>query len=143
MLRAAYLQHDKSPLLLDSTQEVQRYLTSTNGFLWVSLESSDNSEIETVLRDVFHFHPLAIEDCQSPGFQVAKIDDFSQYIFIITHALNLQSEDEDQITRELDLFLGNNFVVTCYSDKQMPAIAKTWSQIQKDERIARFGPDFL
>jgi magnesium transporter len=143
MLRAAYLQPDHPPLLLESAQKIKELLALTDGFLWVSLETATDTEINEILRDVFQFHPLAIEDCQSPGFQVAKIDDFSEYIFIITHALNFQAEDEDQTTRELDLFLGNNFVVTCYSDPQMPAIVKTWDQIQKDGRIARFGPDFL
>lgn len=143
MLRAAYFQPDKKTILLDSATQIKDHLNIKSGFLWVSLESTSDDEINEVLRDVFHFHPLAIEDCQSPGFQVAKIDDFSEYIFIITHAFNFQPDDAEQTTRELDLFLGKNFVVTCYSDPQMPAIATTWDHIQKDGRIARFGPDFL
>lgn len=143
MLRAAYLHPENPPVHLDTAQGIKEHLVHTDGFLWVSLETASDAVINDILRNVFQFHPLAIEDCQSPGFQVAKIDDFSNYIFIITHALNFQAEDEDQTTRELDVFLGSNFVVTCFSDAQMPAIEKTWKQIQKDGRIARFGADFL
>lgn len=143
MLRAAYFYPEKSPMLLESSQQIKEHLSNIDGFLWVSLETSSDAEISELLQDIFHFHPLAIEDCQSPGFQVAKIDDFSEYIFIITHALNFQSDEESQSTRELDLFLGKRFLVTCFSDPEFPAITKTWEQIQKDGRISRFGSDFL
>jgi magnesium transporter len=143
MLRAAYLHPENPPVRLDSAQGIKEHLSHTDGFLWVSLEKATDEEINEILRDVFQFHPLAIEDCQSPGFQVAKIDDFSEYIFIITHALNFQAEDEDQTTRELDVFLGSNFVVTCYSNPQLPAVVRTLEQIRKYRRIVRFGPVFL
>ncbi len=44
---------------------------------------------------------------------------------------------------ELDLFLGKNYLVTCYSDPSLPAIEHTWDLIWKDNRISLNGPDFL
>ncbi|MEL7591361.1 MAG: CorA family divalent cation transporter [Anaerolineaceae bacterium] len=143
MLRAAFILPEYPPVFLDSAQGIKEHQDLTDGYLWVSLENSSDAENYAILRDVFHFHHRSIEDCQSPGFQVAKIDDFSEYIFIITHALNFQAEDEDQTTRELDVFLGSNFVVTCYSNPQLPAVVRTLEQIRKYRRIVRFGPVFL
>jgi len=143
MLRAAYFKSNESPALLNNASQIKEHLNLDAGFLWVSLESTSDDEINEILRNVFNFHPLAIEDCQSPGFQVAKIDDFTDYIFIITHALTLQLDGSEQNTRELDIFLGKNFIVTCYTDPQMPAVAKAWEHVQIDGRIARFGADFL
>ena len=44
---------------------------------------------------------------------------------------------------ELDLFLGKNFLVTCYSEPSLPAIERTWELIWKDNRISHNGADFL
>src|ERR1044072_4964606 len=38
-------------------------LADTNLFLWVDLEKPTPEETKFVLEDVFHFHPLSIEDC--------------------------------------------------------------------------------
>ena len=47
-------------------------LSDTNLFLWVDLESATPEEAKYVLEDVFHFHPLSIEDCiaESPSPKV-------------------------------------------------------------------------
>src|SRR5437899_12423207 len=51
-------------------------LTDTNLFLWVDLESPTPEETKYVLSDVFHFHPLSIEDCVmfSPS---PKVEEYS------------------------------------------------------------------
>ena len=38
-------------------------LADTNLFLWVDLENPTSGETKFLLEDVFHFHPLSIEDC--------------------------------------------------------------------------------
>ena len=38
-------------------------LSDTNLFLWVDLENSTPEENKFILEDIFHFHPLSIEDC--------------------------------------------------------------------------------
>jgi len=143
MFRASYLHPSHEPMILTDISQISTQLSSQDGFLWVSLEAATDSEINTILRDIFHFHPLTIEDCQSPGFQVSKIDDFTDYIFIITHAINPLKDNSDLNTMEIDLFLGKNFLVTCYTDSEMPAISKTWDLILRDSRISKNGPDFL
>ena len=50
-------------------------LSDTNLFLWVDLERPTPEETKYVLEDVFHFHPLSIEDCVnvSPS---PKVDEY-------------------------------------------------------------------
>ena len=88
MLQAAFLQPDHPPQILSTINEINEKLTSQAGYLWVNLDKSSTAEMETILSSVFHFHPLAIEDCQSSGYQTSKIDDYSDYIFIIAHAID-------------------------------------------------------
>jgi len=143
MLRIAFLQPDQSPQIIENAAQIQEKLSSTTGYLWVSIEHATDAEINQVLRDIFHFHPLVIEDCQSPGYQTSKIDDFIDYIFLVTHAIDPKKTEDNLETLELDFFLGSNYLVTCYTDEIMPPVSKTWNLIQKDYRLSRNGPDFL
>src|SRR3974377_2280197 len=72
-------------------------LSDTNLFLWVDLESSTPEETkrvldDSVLDDIFHFHPLSIEDCVtvSPWPKVDEYapkeeDQFMPYLFMVIH----------------------------------------------------------
>lgn len=143
MLRAVQLKPGNEPIILDGIDEITRIHSIQDGFLWVSLESADESEINSILGGLFGFHPLAIEDCLSPGYQVAKIDDFTDYIFLITHAIKTDEHLDSLTPLELDLFLGRNYLVTCYTDSEMPAVENTWRLLKRDDRISKNGADFL
>jgi len=90
-------------------------------FLWVDLAAATPEEARLVLEQVFHFHPLCIEDClafnsapkveeYSPG----EGDQFAPYLFLVIHAVDYHRSDGQFATSELDLFLGANFLVTCH-----------------------------
>jgi len=143
MIRSTILSPTHPPRFLQSLQELSGITCQSDEFLWVSLETASNEEMDSVLRGIFNFHPLAIEDCQSAGFQVSKIDDFGDYIFIIAHAILNKSENGELSAEELNLFLGKNYLVTVFTEEPMPAIVKTRDLIQKDNRISINGPDFL
>src|SRR3972149_8901995 len=56
------------------------------GLLWVDIQISAEADV-SVLKDVFQFHPLTIEDCLSPHVDTAKVDDHEGYIFVVVQAL--------------------------------------------------------
>jgi magnesium transporter len=94
-------------------------LADTNLFLWVDLEAPTPEETKCVLDDVFHFHPLSIEDCVmiSPSPKVEEYlpkedDRFAPYLFMVIHAVDYSRKDGVFATRELNFFLGKNFLVT-------------------------------
>ena len=75
-------------------------LADTNLFLWVDLEDPTAEQTRAVLEDVFHFHPLSIEDCVmvTPSPKVEeyhpKEDDlFSPYLFLVMHAVDYSRRD--------------------------------------------------
>lgn len=113
------------------------------GLLWVSLEHPTPDEVNQVLGEQFHFHPLAIEDCQSTGYQTPKLDDFGDYLFIIAHALAPNDTFEDLPTNELNIFLGKNYIVSFFNAESMPPVDALWQRLPKDERLHQFGADFL
>jgi len=67
---------------------LKQAIDSKAGLLWVSLEKPTPQEMQLYLADIFHFHPLAIEDSHSIGYQTPKVDDYEGYLFIIAHALH-------------------------------------------------------
>ena len=94
-------------------------LADTNLFLWVDLEKPTHEEAKFVLEDVFHFHPLSIEDCvmvsASPKveeYAPKEEDRFAPYLFMVIHAVDYSRKDGVFATSELNFFLGKNFLVT-------------------------------
>ena len=124
-------------------EQIAQALNTPEGLLWVSLEQSTEAELLSMLRDMFHFHPLAIEDCLSEGYQAPKVDDFGPYLFIIVHALQADFPLDHLDTMELNCFLGPNYLVTSYKCPQMPPIQTMWERLTRDERPIERGADFL
>lgn len=144
MIRTIYFPKDGPPQRHLSRAEWLSALDHQSGFLWVSLEDPDDAEMISVLADIFQFHPLTIEDCQSIGYQTPKIDDFGGYIFIIAQAiLHQDSRLEELEMGELDIYLGKSYLVSCYRGAKIPAIEAVWGRLKRDERLHSSGPDFL
>ena len=122
-------------------------LGDTNLFLWVDLESPTPEEAKMVLEDIFHFHPLSIEDCVmvSPSPKVEEYepkdeDKFVPYLFMVIHAVDYNRKDGVFGTKELNFFLGKNILVT-YHDVPMRSVAEVEERSQKGTiHIAR-APD--
>ena len=124
-------------------EQLDAAMASGKGFVWISLEKSTQAEVLSVLDRKFHFHPLAIEDCLSVGYQIPKVDDYGSYIFIIFQAILADKSLDDLQTVELDLFLGEDFLITCYTEPSMPVLDSIWTRIERDSRIHSHGPDFF
>lgn len=97
-------------------------LSDTNLFLWLDLEKPTPEEVKFILEDLFHFHPLSIEDCvtenQSPKveeYTPKEGDRFVPYLFMVIHAVDYSRKDCVFATSELDFFLGKNFLVTFHT----------------------------
>jgi magnesium transporter len=126
-----------------SQQGIIRFLNEPDGTLWVSLENAIDTEINSILLDTFQFHHLTVEDCLSIGYQTPKVDDFGKYIFIIANAIKPNGGFKELKTSELNIYLGDNFIVTCFTDERMECIETTWQRLERDERMASRGVDFI
>jgi magnesium transporter len=143
MIRTMCFQNNDAPVQNPPPEMVAKTLQDPAGFVWVSLENPSDNEILSILQDQFHFHPLAIEDSMSTGYQAPKVDDFGEYVFIIAHAILQDKDFEDLETMELNLYLAQNYLVTCHRNHAMPPVEKIWQQLARDERLYHNGSDFL
>jgi magnesium transporter len=106
-------------------------LADTNLFLWVDLENPTSEEAHRVLENIFHFHPLSIEDCvavsESPKveeYTPKEGDRFTPYLFMVIHAVDYSRKDGVFATSELNFFLGKNFLVT-YHELPLKSVQMT------------------
>ncbi len=142
MIRSLFFAQN-GKLTLDLGQDRwQAALSDLEGLLWVDFEGNHPEEDEPLLRDVFHFHPLAIDDALQKS-HVPKVDDWQDYLYIVLHSVVFDSQDGPHLeTQEVDIFLGKNYVVT-HHDQKIQAIDRVWNSIQRDERHLRSGADHL
>jgi magnesium transporter len=100
------------PALLKSSPDVH---------VWIDGWGTDNPEAHRLARDVFGFHPVAIDDCFGTR-EHPKIEGFEGYVFLITHGIAAGSTADHVETVELDVFIGKNFLFT-YHEKSSRSIA--------------------
>lgn len=107
--------------------------------IWVDAESPSEEETRSLLSDVFAFHPLAIEDCVALS-ERAKVDDYESYILLVTHGVDFSSEAFR--TKELNMFIGKNFLVT-YHHEPMKSVTATIERVQRNAPAVAKAPDRL
>jgi magnesium transporter len=124
-------------------------LADTNLFLWVDLEAPTEEEVRTILENVFHFHPLSIEDCvtanKSPKveeYSPKEGDLFTPYLFMVIHAVDYSRQNGQFATSELDFFLGKNFLVTFHRQPMRSVLIIEERAVKSTVLIAR-APDRL
>ncbi len=125
--------------------QVARALADAGGTVWVDiedLESANNASVEVLLRDVFRFHPLAIEDALKDT-HVPKIDDWGEYLYLVVDTLDFDPETDNLRLHELDLFLGPNFLVT-YHNEATAVLGRHRRNLEREpENRLKDGPGHL
>ena len=96
------------PLTFDR-ENVERLLAG-GGFFWLDLHRPNEADF-TVLRDVFRFHPLAVEDSEQFG-QRAKLDEYDDFVFLVVYGA---VPDEDRLV-EVHCFYSERYLVTVHRD---------------------------
>jgi len=89
-------------------------LASESGTVWVDIAGPTEMHVR-IMADVFHFHPLAIEDTRNQR-QRPKVEEYSEYLFLILNSFS--AGREGMVFRELDVFVGRNYVVTVHQEAE-------------------------
>ncbi|PKN83640.1 MAG: magnesium and cobalt transport protein CorA [Chloroflexi bacterium HGW-Chloroflexi-8] len=125
-----------------SIDRIKTVVKNKTGLLWVDFIEEDPKVCETIMKDIFEFHPLAIEDALDQN-HVPRVDDWGTYLYLVLHAPKFnQNKDEPIETDEVDIFLGKHYLVT-YQEKMIPVVEKVWDILKRDERYLLKGTDHL
>ena len=98
-----------------SRDEIARIVASGDGTLWVDIDTRDPNDV-SILSDVFHFHPLAIEEATNPQSRV-KLEEYDKYLLLIVRTVGFCETTDDPYdldTVNISFFLGKNFLVTVH-----------------------------
>lgn len=106
-------------------------------FVWVDLSAPSVLEA-LVLSDTFQFHPLSVEDAMA-AVQFPKIEAYDGYLYIVLHGIDFHSTDHCFGTRDIDFFLGPNYLVTVH-DGHSTSINELRDHVTRNPKILGEGP---
>jgi magnesium transporter len=138
MIRSVYRSHDGSITRDLSPPQLHDALADKAGTLWLDVVTTgeDLDGVDKLLRDLFAFHPLALDDALREA-HVPRVDDWRGYLLIVLHAAIL-GPDRIPDTREIDLFLGPNYLVSVRPGP-VPSLERLWDQCIRGAENRRAG----
>jgi magnesium transporter len=94
----------------DDLAAVRALAVGPEDFVWVGLHEPTPEELEAV-ADLYDLHPLAVEDALS-AHQRPKLERYDDSLFMALKTLWYVDADDAVETGEINLFIGQHFVVT-------------------------------
>ncbi len=141
MIKILY-QPDRGGLMIDLPQDrLAEVVQAKQQLIWIDLDGEDPIAYRPFLANTFGFHSLAIDDALIES-HIPKIDDWSDYIYMVLHAVDFDPKVLDVDTHEVDIFIGANYVVTHHTES-VRAIDHLWQACQRDARHLVRGADYL
>jgi magnesium transporter len=96
---------------LETDDQVVAAFVSRSDLLWMHI-SAITPEDGVFLQQRLGFHPLAVEDCLSSAYHRPKVEEYGDTLFFALHGIDYERSGEQVETTELDLFVGETFVVS-------------------------------
>lgn len=140
----AYRQGEKAVAENISVEDLPKLLADEKAIIWVDLDIRNMDDLkaaETIYKNIFKFHHLTIEDCREARNQ-PKVEEFAEYLFFIVHGIKTQTNTSNFVTKELDGYLGLNFVVT-NRNEDFRSIDGVKRQIRNSPRAFQRGAAYL
>lgn len=94
-------------------KEARSLLNKKDSTFWLDLVNPSDEEL-AFLGDIFHFHPLAIEDATRPH-ERPKVDSYPDYYFIVFYTAHYDHTLERVFTLPISIFIGPNYLVSIHS----------------------------
>jgi magnesium transporter len=119
--------------------EVLHFAEGFDGVLWLDLHDPDSTDVE-LLRRTFAFHQLTLDDIQNARVDVPKVDDYGDYLFLITQGFSWSGGSAQQF--ELDIYLGRNYIVSVHGE-QVDFVDQVFAVCSVDSRRLERGADVI
>ncbi|NJN52600.1 MAG: magnesium and cobalt transport protein CorA [Gammaproteobacteria bacterium] len=118
--------------------EISDYLLREGCFVWVALRNAGAREL-ALMQEEFQLHALAVEDA-SHGHQRPKIEDYDESLFVVMHLID--SVDGDLIVGEVNVFVGENYVLSVRSRSNQTFVAVR-ERCEREPELMKHGAGFV
>ncbi len=115
---------EKEQLNIDSISEGK--------LTWFYIERPSTDEVD-FLKQQFDFHPLNLDDVLS-RMQRPKIDEYEDHLFIVLQFPVFDKQSHITRPSEVDIFVGENYVITVHCSANLKPLAKFFRECQTDEK---------
>jgi len=109
---------------------------------WVNVDGLHDINLISDIGKFFDLHPLVLEDIVNTE-QRPKMDDYEEYIFIVSKMLYYDAELHEIQFEQLSLILCNNFVIS-FQENEGDVFEPVRERLRKGKgKIRKMGPDYL
>lgn len=132
--------------MLRAPEEAARHMTSKT-ISWIDLQGLGNEDVLNRLGQVFHLHPLVLEDVVNVP-QRPKVEYYNDQVLIITRMVMMapDAEDEDPhfTSEQLSFVLGHDYLLTVQEELDQDCLDPVRKRIRQNVgRIRHEGADYL
>ena len=109
---------------------------------WINIDGLHDIDLISNIGELFGLHPLVLEDIVNTE-QRPKMDDYDEYIFIVSKMLYYDLELHKIQFEQLSLILWRNFVIS-FQEREGDVFEPVRERLRKGKgRIRKMGPDYL
>ncbi|MDQ2664663.1 MAG: magnesium/cobalt transporter CorA [Gemmatimonadota bacterium] len=120
--------------------EMRSAVDTPDAIVWIDLDVSA-PEVAQLLKDVFHFHPLAVEDAVSPVSRV-KVDEYPSFLVVVARVVSFCETTPDPYdleTANLTVFVTERVIVTTHLQR-LPVIDALVKRVRDNPLLLERGP---
>src|SRR5436309_15439051 len=105
--------HEHAFRHVSTIEQAREVKNDPHTILWLDLQSPTQEELARLGKE-FQLHPLAIEDA-SHEHQRPKVEEYESFFLVVFYALNTGSNQQGLDICEIDMFLGENYLITVHN----------------------------
>jgi magnesium transporter len=137
---ATVLAHENGQTRRESVVDPHWLEPGSGVIVWVDI-AAPQPEDERLLRDVFGFHALAVEDALSE-IHHPKIEHYDRFLYLILHGILAGRNEQGFVTQDIDFFLGATYLVTVHTQPSR-SIAQQLEVCTRYNGVLAEGPPSL
>ncbi len=119
-------------------EELPALLARPDVRCWIDLDRPSPEELSR-MADLFGLHPLAVEDCRAPSHE-PKVETYNGYVFLIVHAIDLETIRERVTTTDLECFFAQRYLIT-HHVRRHTSIDQLAAKVDQEPWLLAAGTD--
>jgi len=137
-----YNQTHATRMQVETPEAIAPYL-DTQSVSWVDVQGLGNEDILQRLGNVFHLHPLVLEDVVNVP-QRPKIEDYEDQLLIVTRMVMLREGTQGFTSEQVSLVLGKHYLLTVQEEPEYDCFNPVRQRIRANKGTIRSqGADYL